>query len=280
MNYRHAFHAGNFADVLKHALLVRVLMYLRMKEAAFRIIDTHAGSGRYDLSAAEAMRTGEWRNGIGRLLAAPPEGETGKLLEPYLDCVRAERGNSEPGVYPGSPLITRALARPQDRLIFCELHPEERTALAVAVAGDRRAKVVETDGWTALKAYLPPPERRGLVLVDPPFEEPGEFQRLERGLIEAHRRWATGIYMFWYPVKDLHETEAFGRRVMRLGIPKILRAELTIRPVGAGTLGACAMLLVNPPWTIEAELAQLMPYLARVLAQGNTGRYRVDWLAR
>jgi 23S rRNA (adenine2030-N6)-methyltransferase len=280
LNYRHAFHAGNFADVFKHALLARVLTHLRSKEAAFRVIDTHAGAGRYDLAAAEADRTGEWRGGIGRLLAAPPEGEAGKLLDPYLACVRAERGETGPGIYPGSPAIALALARPQDRLIFCELHPDDRQTLAAAVGRDRRAKVVETDGWIALKAYLPPPERRGLVLIDPPFELPGEFHRFEEGLVEAHRRWATGIYLFWYPVKDAHETEAFGRRVARLGIARILRAEFSIGPVRADTLNACAMLLVNPPWTIESELALLMPYLAQVLGQGSAGRYRIDWLAR
>jgi 23S rRNA (adenine2030-N6)-methyltransferase len=280
LNYRHAFHAGNFADVVKHALLVRVLMHLRTKDAAFRVIDTHAGAGRYDLSASEASRTGEWRGGIGRLLAAPPEGEAGALLEPYLACVRAVRGESEPGIYPGSPAIALALTRPQDRLVFCELHPEERSALAATVGRDRRVKVMEIDGWTALKAQLPPPERRGLVLIDPPFEEPGEFQRFEQGLIEAHRRWATGIILFWYPVKDTHEAETFGRRVARLPIPKIMRVELAIGPARADTLNACAILLVNPPWTLESELASLMPFLARTLGEGNTGRYRVDWLTR
>ena len=280
MNYRHAFHAGNFADVFKHALLVRVLTHLRTKEAAFRVIDTHAGAGCYDLAAAEAERTGEWRNGIGRLLAAPPDGEAGKLLEPYLVCVRAERGEIEPGVYPGSPAIALSFARPQDRLIFCELHPEERNALVAGLGHDRRAKVVETDGWAALRAYLPPPERRGLVLIDPPFEQPGEFHRFEQGLIEAYRRWATGIYLFWYPVKDAHETEAFGRRIARLGIPKILRIELAIDAVRADTLNACAMLLVNPPWTIEGELAVLMPCLAQALGKDSGGKYRIDWLSR
>jgi 23S rRNA (adenine2030-N6)-methyltransferase len=279
LNYRHAFHAGNFADVFKHALLARALTLLSAKETPFRVIDTHAGAGRYDLSAEEASRTGEWREGIGRLLGSPPAGEVRELLLPYLDCVRAERGEAEPGIYPGSPAIALALARPQDRLIFCELHPDDRRSLADA-ASDRRAKVLENDGWTALKAQLPPPERRGLVFIDPPFEEPGVFQRFEQGLLEAHRRWATGIYMFWYPVKDTHEAEAFARRIARLGIPKILRVELSIRPVRADALNACAILIVNPPWTLEAELGQIMPYLARILSDKNAGRYRIDWLAQ
>jgi 23S rRNA (adenine2030-N6)-methyltransferase len=279
LNYRHAFHAGNFADVFKHVLLARVLMHLRAKEAAFRVIDTHAGAGRYDLSASEAARTGEWRHGIGRLLASPPDGEALSLLKPYLDCVRTERGATEPGFYPGSPVIALALSRPQDRLIFCELHSDERQTLATAV-NNRRVKVLESDGWAALKAQLPPTERRGLVFIDPPFEEPGEFQRFEQGLVDAVRRWATGIFMFWHPIKDAHETEAFSRRIARLGIPKILRVELAIRPVRADALNACAILTVNPPWTLEAELAQLMPYLTRILGDDNAGRHRIDWLAR
>jgi 23S rRNA (adenine2030-N6)-methyltransferase len=140
--------------------------------------------------------------------------------------------------------------------------------------------VLEIDGWSALKAHLPPPERRGLVFIDPPFEEPGEIQRFEQGLIEANRRWPTGIYLFWYPVKDAHETEAFARRISRLGIPKILRVELSIRPASTAALNASAMLIVNPPWTMEAELAQIMTYLARILGDKNAGRFRVDWLAR
>jgi 23S rRNA (adenine2030-N6)-methyltransferase len=279
LNYRHAFHAGSFVDVFKHALLARALTHLSAKETPFRVIDTHAGAGRYDLSADEASRTGEWREGIGRLLAAPPEGAAGELLEPYLACVHAQRGQGDPGIYPGSPAIALTLTRPQDRLIFCELHPDDRVALASA-AKDRRANVLEIDGWSALKAQLPPPERRGLVFIDPPFEEPGEFQRFEQGFAEAVRRWATGIYMFWYPVKDAHEAEAFARRIARLGIPKILRVELSIRPVRADALNACAILIVNPPWTLEAELGQIMPYLARILSDKNAGRYRIDWLAQ
>src|ERR1041384_2002531 len=164
MNYRHAFHAGNFADVFKHAVLCRVLAYLLCKETPFRVLETHAGAGLYDLFGA-AGRTQEWREGIGRLLEAPPTAEAGKLLEPYLAAVRAE---NPAGLqrYPGSPRLARALCRKQDRLALCELHPEEYAALKGALGKDRRAKLIEIDGWLALKAYLPPKERRGLVLVD------------------------------------------------------------------------------------------------------------------
>ncbi len=273
MNYRHAFHAGNFADVFKHAVLTRILLYLGNKEAPFRVIDTHAGAGRYDLSGSEPGRTNEWKDGIGRLLADPPEGEAGELLAPYLLVVQ-----SDPGHYPGSPLIALRLSRPQDRLVFCELHPEECAALKRSVGHDRRAAVIETDGWTALKAALPPRERRGLVVIDPPFEDGDDFRRFEDGLQECTRRWPSGIYFFWYPIKNSHEAESFAKRVARLGIPKILRAELTVGDLATGKLASCGLLLVNPPWTLERELKTIMPALARRLGHGGSARYRLDRL--
>ncbi len=191
MNYHHAFHAGNFADVLKHAVLVRVLIHLLGKETPFSVIETHAGAAIYDLTSNAAIRTQEWREGIGRLMAHPPTGEVGKLLEPYLAVIRSENLQKELRRYPGSPEIARALCRKQDRMIFCELHPEDRATLAHNLGRDRRARAIEIDGWMALKAYLPPKERRGLVLIDPAFEEPDEFDRLASGLEEAHRRWKT-----------------------------------------------------------------------------------------
>lgn len=275
MNYRHAFHAGNFADVLKHAVLVRVLLYLGQKETPFRVIDTHAGAGRYDLGSSEAGRTGEWKDGIGRLLETPPKGEAGKLLAPYLSIATAE-----PGHYPGSPLIALRLTRPQDRLVFCELHPEDTAALKTAAGRDQRTSVIETDGWTALKAALPPPERRGLVMIDPPFEDGDDFRRFEEGLVEGHRRWPGGCYFFWYPIKDAHQTEIFGRRIARLGIPELLRVELTLHGLSEGKLASCGVLIVNPPWTLEGELHTMMPALARSLGRERAARYRLDWLAR
>jgi 23S rRNA (adenine2030-N6)-methyltransferase len=202
MNYRHAFHAGSFADVLKHAVLTRALLHLGDKAAAFRVIDTHAGAGRYDLHGAEAKRTGEWQGGIGKLFDDPPGGEAGALLAPYLAVVRAENAAGKLRYYPGSPLIARALCRPQDRMIFCEREPGARKALVARLGRDPRAKISELDGWTGLKALLPPPERRGLVLVDPPFEEPDELARLLAGLAEAHRRFAGGTYLLWYAMKE------------------------------------------------------------------------------
>src|SRR5947207_156482 len=171
MNYRHAFHAGSFADVLKHAVLARVLLHMRAKPAAFRVIDTHAGAGLYDLAGPEASRSFEWRSGIERLLNAKLSVQLREFLAPYLDCVAQLNSGPRLRVYPGSPLISRAFLRPQDRLLACELEPGAARALARNLASDRRAKMVQIDGWTALKAYLPPVERRGIVLVDPPFED-------------------------------------------------------------------------------------------------------------
>lgn len=278
MNYRHAFHAGNFADIFKHAVLARVIVHLRKKEAAFRVIDTHAGAGRYDLTGGEAARSGEWRGGIGRVRAYPPRGETAALMEPLL----ARLPNPDEGedrFYPGSPLIALALIRPQDRLICCELHPDERRALTAAIQTDSRAKVAEIDGWTALRAFLPPPERRGLVLVDPPFEEGDDFRRFEAGLTDAHRRWATGIFLFWYPIKEALAVEDFARRLRRLRIPKILRVELAVSARPSERLAACGMIVVNPPWGLADDLGTLLPYLSRTLDLDGTGRYRMVWLA-
>src|SRR5215468_10296653 len=187
MNYRHAFHAGNFADVIKHIVLTRILLYLQEKPAAFRVIDTHAGAGIYDLAAEEAQRSGEWLTGIARIMQARFTDQSAPLLKPYLDIVRAFNSQNELKAYPGSPLIARALLRPQDRLTACELEPKARKHLIDALRRDSQARVVDLDGWTALPAFVPPKERRGLVLIDPPFEAKDEFERLADGFAVAFR---------------------------------------------------------------------------------------------
>jgi len=278
MNYRHAYHAGNFADVVKHALLCRVLVHLREKPAAFRIIDTHAGAGRYDLAGLEAGKTQEWRDGIDRLRRAELAAPIRALLAPYLDAVAAFNPSGGLKTYPGSPLLGKALLRRQDRLIACELEPQAAAALQNELAGDARAKVIAIDGWTALTAYVPPVERRGVVLIDPPFEQPGEFPRLVRGLAAAHRKWPTGLYALWYPVKDDREAQGFARRLTRLSLPRTLQAELTL-PAREGLRGS-GLVLVNPPWRLESELAVLLPTLHRALAGAPMGKGHmlVRWL--
>jgi len=278
MNYRHAFHAGNFADVVKHAVLARVVAHLRAKQSAFRLIDTHAGSGLTRLTGPEASRTGEWRQGIGRLLAANLEPDIRALLAPYLDAIAGYNADGRLRAYPGSPLLALAWLRPQDRLIACELVPAAAAALARSLGKDRRAKVIAIDGWTALAAYVPPRERRGIVLIDPPFEAPGEFERLAEHLAAAHRKWATGIYLLWYPIKEIAETERFARRVAMLGVPKILRAEVRVAVRQDKSLIGSGLLLVNPPWKLETELQSLLPALATVLGRDREGAARLDWL--
>ncbi len=210
MNYRHAFHAGNFADVLKHAVLVRILVHLRAKPAAFRVIDTHAGAGLYDLAGPEASRSLEWQGGIQRLLTMPIGDAARELLAPYLDIVNGLNNSGRLVSYPGSPAIVSAMLRSQDRLIACETEPNAAAALSRTLDGDRRCRAVAIDGWTALKAYVPPKERRGLVLIDPPFEDAGDFPQLVQGLEAAHRKWAGGIYLLWYPDQGTRRTGRLG----------------------------------------------------------------------
>jgi len=280
MNYRHAFHAGNFGDVLKHAVLARILLHLRGKPAAFRVIDTHAGAGRYHLSGDEASRTGEWREGIGRLVAARLAPEVAGLLAPYLDVVAKFNRGEQLRTYPGSPEIARAQLRPHDRLIVCELEPEAARALKRNVAGDERVKAIAIDGWTALTAYVPPKERRGVVLVDPAFEQPGELARMADRLAAAHRKWPGGIYLLWYPIKERGAPAAFARRLERLAIAKILRAELVVAEPRAGErLAGCGLVLVNPPWTLEREVGAILPALAAIFARDGKAATRLDWLA-
>jgi 23S rRNA (adenine2030-N6)-methyltransferase len=277
VNYRHAYHAGNFADVFKHVALVRILLHLRAKPTAFHVLDTHAGAGLYDLTGPEASRTGEWRDGIGRLRTASLASEIAALLAPYLDAV----GGCNPGDaltrYPGSPLLALRLMRGQDRLTACELEPSAAAALKHALADDRRAKFVAIDGWVALKAYLPPKQRRGLVLIDPPFERPDECSRLAHGIVNAWRKWMTGTYMAWYPIKDRGASAAFARALATSGMAKILRAELDVGAIGL-ELGAAGIIMVNPPWRLADELKMVFAPLTRIFARGPDAACKVDWL--
>lgn len=262
MNYRHAFHAGNFADVMKHVVLTRIITHLLRKPAPFRVIDTHAGIGLYDLTSDEATRTGEWRGGVARMGEAfAPEVET--LLAPWravLAGIRARRGEA---AYPGSPSLAREMLRPDDRAIFVEKHPEDRALLARRFSRAANVKVVELDGWLALGGFIPPPERRGLVLIDPPFEEPGEFARCGAQLRGAVRRWPTGVFALWYPVKHPGEVEGLARTLRSHLAAPTLRLELNLASATGARLVGSGMMIVNPPWTLEAEAATLLPALAR-----------------
>ncbi len=279
MNYRHAYHAGNFADVLKHAVLALVLEHLKLKSSPFRVIDTHAGAGAYDLRGEAALKTGEWEAGIGRIAAADLPADVRPILAPYLAAVAAENPRGGLERYPGSPRVARHLMRADDQLVVNELHPEEHALLKRLFAGDDQVKVLQLDGWTALKSLLPPKERRGVVLIDPPFEEPGELDRLIEGLAGAVRRFASGTFLLWYPVKDVAAVAAFHRGLQALGLPKLLVVELLVRAqrrtdelIGAG------LVVLNPPFTLIERLERLLPWLTRTLAQGKGASFRLERL--
>ncbi len=279
LNYRHAFHAGNFADVHKHALLARLVLAFQRKDKAFRVYDTHAGIGRYDLSADASTRTGEYRTGIARLLESDAANDL--LLAPYVGCVLAE-GSTDGALrfYPGSPVLIRQLLRPQDRLSAYELHPQDARSLAELFAGDVQTKAIHLDGWLALNAHLPPKERRGLVLIDPPYEEPGEFERIVDRLVRAHRRWPGGTYAVWYPIKKREAVAAFHASLSDSGIADIIACDLRRQAAGAvETLIGSGLVVVNPPYGFQEEARQVMERLLPVLALDTKADCGINVLA-
>jgi len=279
MNYRHIYHAGNFADVLKHAVLARLIVYLQQKDKAFRVIDTHAGIGLYDLSSVEAQKTGEWQDGIGRLMSAELSADVAALLAPYLDAVRSLNPEGGLSLYPGSPKLTRMLMREQDRLSAFELHPEDCQTLRELFEGDYHVRVTELDGWLSLGAHMPPKEKRGIILVDPPFEIEGEYERLVDGLVKAWRRFPGGTYCLWYPIKKGAPIKAFHDALKETEIPKMLCAELSVRSDRETTgLSGSGLIIVNPPYTLHDELKQLLPVLKTLLAQDRFASTRNIWL--
>ena len=268
MNYRHGYHAGNFADVLKHSALCELLRLLTTKDKKLFVLDTHAGAGGYDLAGSLARRTGEAETGIVCLAAAPRTGMPAAVAR-YLAAVAAyDRkfgpAGGQPRRYPGSPRLVRATLRPGDRFIACELHPEEALALKREFAGDRAVEVRQADGYKALKALLPPVERRGLVLIDPPFEERDEYERLVRALRQGVRRFATGCYAIWYPIKD----EAAAAFAADLASFKPLILELRLEAIEPGRLAACALAVINPPWRFEEAMREALPWMAAHLGPG------------
>jgi len=275
VNYRHAYHAGNFADVFKHVMLTRILLYLGEKPAAFRVIDTHAGEGIYDLASEAAEKTAEWQGGIGRLMhleTLPAEVEA--LLAPYRAIVAPYVGEAMPR-YPGSPAIAAALLRKQDRMVFCEAHPEVARRLKKTLGRDRRAKIIEIDGFTGLKAYVPPVERRGLVLIDPPFEAKDEFDRIAEGLATALRKWPGGGYLIWFPIKDRGIVTGFYKILeailAEVRVRDALRLELWIDDIDKMPhLVGNGLVAINPPYVLEGEAKILLPYLAETFAVSRT----------
>jgi 23S rRNA (adenine2030-N6)-methyltransferase len=273
MNYRHAYHAGNFADVLKHAALISVILHLRKKPAGFAVIDTHAGRGLYDLTGSEAGKTREAENGVLKLSHAQT---LPGVLAAYMPLVQA----FGPNAYPGSPLIAAKLLRDSDRLVAVEKHPEEHRALADALRPFPRAGAVAGDGYQELARLVPPAERRGIVLVDPPYEVPDEFQRAARAVISAYRRFATGIYLLWYPAKEEPRLEAVTGELLTAGISELLRLDLDIGSLPEdGGLSATGLLVVNPPYRFAAEMEAIGPFLAERLGRTAAASFSLRVLA-
>jgi len=282
VNYRHAFHAGNFADVFKHAILIGLIDALKAKPTPFCYIDTHAGAGRYDLRDEEARKTGEFVDGVQRLLVAANLPDS---LRPYFDLLRAANAadaNGHLNVYPGSPLIAGLTLRDSDRIALCEVQDAETAALRKLFADDKRVGVHQRDGYSALAGLVPPKERRGVVLIDPPFEaQEAEFRTIQSALADAYAHWPTGIYAIWYPIKLHRQVLRFQRWFAKQGIKKTLVAELMIDADDSPLrLNGCGMVIVNAPWQFDAWLARLLPDLERLLARSPRASHRLEWLTR
>jgi 23S rRNA (adenine2030-N6)-methyltransferase len=275
MNYRHAFHAGNHADVLKHYVLSRLIALLSRKEAPFAYLDSHAGVGLYDLRGDQASRTGEWLEGIARLWQATDVPDP--LLD-YLEVIRAMNPDGELRHYPGSPELARLLTREQDRLHLNEKHPEDGRLLKENMTGDRRVAVHLGEGWHVPRALLPTREKRALLLIDPPFEQVDEMERCAQSLGEAIGRMRQAVVAIWYPIKDLHQLRRFYSDLQKSKAPKLLRVELYVHPTDdAARLNGSGLVISNPPWGLEDELKQILPWLAELLGQSQGG-WRMDWL--
>ncbi|MGA8276679.1 MAG: 23S rRNA (adenine(2030)-N(6))-methyltransferase RlmJ [Rhodanobacteraceae bacterium] len=271
MNYRHAFHAGNFADVLKHVVLVALIEAQQRKPAPFCYVETHAGRGRYDLGSAQALRSREYADGVQRVFDAA---EGPHALQRYVELVRGVNPGTAGKlvVYPGSPLLASLLMRDHDRAVLCELQDQEAAALRALFRNDQRIAVHRRDGYAALNALLPPNPRRGLVLIDPAFEaQETEFERIDAALDCALKRWPSGVYAIWYPIKLRRTLASFHRRLAQRGHrTEVLLAELMVRPAtSALRLNGAGVAIINPPWQLAHEIARLLPALLRMLDQGG-----------
>jgi 23S rRNA (adenine2030-N6)-methyltransferase len=280
MNYRHAYHAGNHADVLKHAVLARIMEHMKKKAKPFRVIDAHAGIGLYDLAGVEAGKTAEWEGGIGKM-AAPFAPEAEALLAPYRAVIAALNPGGGVRLYPGSPELMLRLMREADRMIANELHPQDAIALERQYIHDPRVDVTSMDAGTCLKSRLPPPERRGVILIDPPYEVKNEAEKAVRMMIDGLHRFAQGVYLLWYPLKADQTAEAILAQVAALGVPATLKVEMRVREAfTGGGLAGSGLIVMNTPWKLDQDLKLLVPALAQRLGLGRWGQGTVEWLVR
>jgi 23S rRNA (adenine2030-N6)-methyltransferase len=269
VNYRHAFHVGNHADVLKHLALVLCLNALKRKPAPFAVLDTHAGRGLYDVLSDEALRSPEWQDAIGKIWDWPNPPEP---VARYLAAVRAFNADGSLRTYPGSPALITSALREHDALIACELHPEEHAALKRALPRVRGVQVHARDGWESLNALLPPPQKRGLVLIDPPYEAPDELARAARALGPALKRFGHGVFLWWRPLKSESALNAADAEARAQGARETLRADLWVdTPQLEGRLNGSSLLFINPPFGMEAALREALPFLADALTKGRSG---------
>ncbi|WP_341259402.1 23S rRNA (adenine(2030)-N(6))-methyltransferase RlmJ [Morganella morganii] len=276
LSYRHSFHAGNHADVLKHTVQSLIIESLKEKDKPFLYLDTHAGAGRYQLSGEHAERTGEYLEGIARIWAQESVPEE---LKTYLEAVSALNPRGDLRFYPGSPLIAAHLLRDHDKLNISELHPSDFPLLRNEFSRDNRARVVREDGYQQLKSQLPPLSWRGFVLIDPPYELKSDYQAVVKGIQEGHRRFATGTYAVWYPVVLRQQIKRMVKDFQATGIRKILQIELAVRPDSDQRgMTASGMIVINPPWKLESQMKSVLPWLHNVLVPEGTGHTLVEWI--
>ncbi len=275
LSYRHSFHAGNHADVVKHIVQSLILDALKQKETPFVYHDTHSGVGRYDLTHEWSEKTGEYKQGIARIWQ---QADIPAEVQSYLDAVAQLNNGDTLRYYPGSPRVARALIREQDRMVLTELHPSDFPLLEQEFLRDRQVKIFKEDGFSRLKASLPPKERRGLVLIDPPYELAREYRDVVTAIAQSHKRWATGIYAIWYPVVNRCDIEDMLEGLQGLGIRKILQIELGVSPdTTERGMTASGMIVINPPWKLESQMQTVLPFLKQAIAPA-TGHFKVEWV--
>ncbi|USD65231.1 23S rRNA (adenine(2030)-N(6))-methyltransferase RlmJ [Vibrio sp. SCSIO 43136] len=275
LSYRHSFHAGNHADVVKHIVQSLILNALGQKDKPYVYHDTHSGVGRYDLTHEWSEKTGEYKQGIARVWA---QNDIPQDIQSYLAAIETLNEGKELRYYPGSPRVARAHLRKQDRMVLTELHPSDHPLLEQEFHRDRQVKIYKEDGFQRLKASLPPKERRGLVLIDPPYELAKEYRDVVRAIAQSHKRWATGIYAIWYPVVNRHDIDDMLQGLEKLGIRKILQIELGVSPdTNERGMTASGMIVINPPWKLEQQMSTILPFLKEAIAPA-TGHFKVEWI--
>ncbi len=275
LSYRHSFHAGNHADVVKHIVQSLILDALKQKDKPFVYHDTHSGVGRYDLTHEWSEKTGEYKQGIARIWE---QNNLPEDLKSYLDAIKALNNGDNLRYYPGSPRVARAQLRSQDRMVLTELHPSDYPLLEQEFHRDHQVSIYKEDGFSRLKASLPPQERRGLVLIDPPYELAKEYRDVVQAIYQSHKRWATGIYAIWYPVVNRCDIDDMLEGLEGLGIRKILQIELGVSPdTNERGMTASGMIVINPPWKLESQMQEILPFLQQAIAPA-TGHWKVEWV--